>query len=309
MRAASIGECMLEISGNSTTARIGFGGDTLNTAVYLARLGVPTDYATALGEDPFSLEMIAAWEAEGVGTQLVTCLPGRQPGLYVIRTDENGERRFYYWRQQAPARQLFELPEAPALCESLRSYDLIYFSGITLSLYTAHGRATLLRTLAEARNNGARVAFDPNYRPAGWPNAQAAATAFSDVMPQVDIVLPSLDDEDQLHADQGVAACLDRLRQASVTEAVIKRGAAGCVVLDGTDTHEVSAQKMAAPIDTTAAGDSFNAGYLAGRLRGLSRVEAAEIGKRLAAAVVQHPGAIIPRDAMPGDLFRDDIPN
>jgi 2-dehydro-3-deoxygluconokinase len=86
---AAIGECMLELSehpdGRITRA---FGGDTLNTAVYLARLGVPVDYITALGDDPWSEEMLAAWQAEGVGTASVLRLEGRLPGLYIIQTDE-----------------------------------------------------------------------------------------------------------------------------------------------------------------------------------------------------------------------------
>ncbi len=54
------------------------------------------------------------------------------------------------------------------------------------------------------------------------------------------------------------------------------------------------------PVDTTAAGDSFAAGYLAARLRGEAPAAAARAGHRLAAVVITHPGAIIPREAMPG---------
>jgi 2-dehydro-3-deoxygluconokinase len=64
-----------------------YGGDTLNTAIYLARLGVAVDYVTALGDDPWSDEMIAGWAAEGVGTEQVARVPGRVPGLYIIQTD------------------------------------------------------------------------------------------------------------------------------------------------------------------------------------------------------------------------------
>ena len=91
-----------------------FGGDTLNTAVYLARLGTPVDYITALGDDSWSDELIAAWKAEGVGTSRILRLPGRLPGLYIIQTDLKGERRFSYWRETSAARLLFQAPEARA---------------------------------------------------------------------------------------------------------------------------------------------------------------------------------------------------
>jgi sugar/nucleoside kinase (ribokinase family) len=118
----------------------GYGGDTFNTAVYLARLGVPVDYVTALGDDSWSDEMIAGWPAEGVGTGLVMRVPGRVPGLYVIQTDEKGERRFSYWRDSAPARDLFALPQTAELVAALMDYDVLYLSGITLSLYDDSGR-------------------------------------------------------------------------------------------------------------------------------------------------------------------------
>src|SRR4051812_50110599 len=79
-----------------------YGGDTLNTAIYLARLGVAVDYVTALGDDPWSDEMIAGWAAEGIGTEQVARVPGRVPGLYIIQTDARGERSFLYWRGNAP---------------------------------------------------------------------------------------------------------------------------------------------------------------------------------------------------------------
>ena len=114
MRFASIGECMLELSTlGDDNYSMAYGGDTLNTAVYLARLGVEVDYVTALGDDPLSERMVEAWQAEGVGTRLVLQVPGRLPGLYLIRRDARGERSFYYWRDQAPARELFALPETP----------------------------------------------------------------------------------------------------------------------------------------------------------------------------------------------------
>ena len=108
-RIACIGECMLELSGAAhDRMTLSYGGDTLNTAVYLARLG--RSNLTALGDDPYSDWMIDEWQAEGVGTNSV--LRVGLPGFYAIRTDARGERQFHYWRDQAPARDLFNLPDA-----------------------------------------------------------------------------------------------------------------------------------------------------------------------------------------------------
>src|ERR1700710_1671556 len=143
-KVASIGECMIELkqAGGGLYSR-GFGGDTLNTAVYLARLGVAVDYITALGDDPLSEEMLAGWAAEGVGTGQVLRLPGKLPGIYLIGTDEKGERRFFHWRDTSAVRRLMDLPETIGILDSLASYDLVYLSAVTLSLYNELGRERL----------------------------------------------------------------------------------------------------------------------------------------------------------------------
>ncbi len=72
---AIIGECMVELKKVAGAVAQGFGGDTLNTAVYLSRLThhqiITTSYVTGLGKDPFSKEMITAWKNEGLNTEVV----------------------------------------------------------------------------------------------------------------------------------------------------------------------------------------------------------------------------------------------
>ncbi len=299
MRIATIGECMLELSGPPGSQHLGFGGDTLNTAIYLARLGASVDYVTALGDDPFSDEMLAAWQAEHVGTDLVLRLTGRQPGLYIIRTGEGGERSFYYWRDMAPARELFDRPEAADIIARLPGYEWLYLSGITLSLYSAPGRAVLGDILERQRANGGRVAFDSNYRPRGWPDAAAAGTTMAQILAKTDLALPTLEDEQLLFNDPDAAACAARIAAMGVGEIVVKQGGRGCLIRTGDEIIEVPADHNDDARDTTAAGDSFNAGYLTARMAGKPPAEAAAAGHRLAAAVICHPGAIIPRHAMP----------
>ena len=296
-RVASIGECMIELSQPSGTllAR-SYGGDTLNTAVYLARLGVSVDYVTALGDDPWSEEMVRAWEAEGVGTSLVVRMPGRLPGLYVIATDAAGQRSFYYWRDSAPARLLFDLPQTPAIVQALSGYDAIYFSGVSLSLYGEAGRARLLVALSDARARGARVAFDTNFRPRGWPDLTVARSAFRAAMAGADVVLASTEDLSLLFGEDGLAELPTKDPRKEV---VLKLAEPAVRVHHGNAEWAIAAEPVAGVVDTTAAGDSFAAAYLAARLRGVAPTEAARAGHRLAGAVVRHRGAIIPRSAMP----------
>lgn len=293
---ACIGECMVEFRQTSEGAFApGFGGDTLNTAVYLARLGHRVDYVSALGDDDWSARMLAAWEAEGVGTGHVLRVPGASPGLYVIELDERGERRFSYWRDMAPARRLFDLPDGGPLREALARYDWLYLSGISLSLYGETGRERLFETLSRARANGARIAFDSNFRPRGWPDRAIAQSAFEQAFALSDLVFASTEDLTLLFGS-GSQTVLDA---APGAERVIKHDDLRVVVSGEGGTRTVAGAAAERVVDTTAAGDSFAAAYLASRLDGASAAEAAAAGHRLAARVVQHPGALIPREAMP----------
>lgn len=300
---ACIGECMIELSqgaGNQLT--YGYGGDTLNTAIYLARLGMSVDYITALGDDPFSDEMIAGWRGESVGIGRVARVKGKLPGLYAIRTDEAGERSFYYWRERAAARMLLDLPETGAILAALAGYDLVYLSGITLSLYGPDGRRRLIDALNRARAGKTRVAFDTNFRPQGWPDLDIAREVYREMLAVTDIVLASIDDLTPLFGARTNGELIDRM---AVGEAVLKLGAPGCVVRHDGEEHTVTAQPVDKVVDTTAAGDSFSAAYLAARLSGVAAVAAARAGHRLAGAVVGHRGAIIPRAAMPPGVVAD----
>jgi 2-dehydro-3-deoxygluconokinase len=300
-KAACIGECMIELRQTTGTGLArGVGGDTLNTAVYLSRLGVQTDYITALGDDPFSDEMVAGWNAEGVGTGHVARLPGKLPGLYVIQTDAAGERRFYHWRENSAARSLMDLPETESILDALAGYDLVYFSAITLSLYGETGRQRLLAALGRARKSPVRIAFDTNFRPRGWPDLAAARRAYRDAMEVSDIVLASTEDLCALYPGEDDDDLMARIPSA---EAVLKLAEPACVVRAAGCSRVVKAEPVnKAVVDTTAAGDSFAAAYLVARLGGADPALAARAGHRLAGSVVCHPGAIIPLSAMPADI-------
>src|SRR5690606_1099134 len=303
IRIASIGECMIELRHRSATAlELAYGGDTLNTAVYLARLTrgreVRVDYVTALGDDAYSDGMLAMWREENVATDLVARLPGRLPGLYTIRTDAKGERSFTYWRSASAARDMLRDARAEQVAAALEGYDLLYLSGITLSILDPPQRAALLAIADRVRARGGRVAFDSNYRPVGWPSPETARAAFADILQRVDIALPTLDDEQALFGVDDPAECAERLRRRGVAEVAIKLGEAGCFLSSAAFTGPIAAEPVATVVDSTAAGDSFNAGYLAARLSGADPPAAARLGNRLAARVIAHPGAVVPAAAM-----------
>ena len=290
---------MVELArSNDGRYSLGYGGDTFNTAVYLARAGVPVVYASALGDDRYSDGALELAAAEGVATDLVVRVPGRLPGLYVIETDDAGERHFHYWRESSPARNLFELDGWGHIAEALLSAQLVYFSGITLSLYSNTGLGRFLAALELARSKGVKVAFDGNYRPRGWKgDVGRTRTVFIETLKRVDLALPTFEDEAMLWGDPSPDATIDRLHAFGIGEIVVKNGSSGALVAHKDRREIVPVPEVVAPVDTTAAGDSFNAGYLAARLAGESPPEAVAQAHRLAAEKIRHRGAIMPRAA------------
>ncbi|ESX29775.1 MULTISPECIES: sugar kinase [unclassified Mesorhizobium] len=294
---ASIGECMLELSGQAgPNWRMGFAGDTFNTLWALHALSGerPATYVSAFGDDPFSQGQISFFAENGIGIGASPVIPGARPGLYAI-TLTGAERAFTYWRSDAAARRLASDPAA--LAKSLENQALVYFSGITLAILDAAARKTLLAEVAKARAAGSLVAFDPNYRPRLWQSREEAQAAILDALAVADIALPTFPDEQMLFGDSAPQATAERFGKL-VGEVVVKNGEEPALIATGGALQPVPAQHVATPVDTTGAGDSFNGGYLAARLAGHAPADAVQRAHRVAAAVVQVRGALAPFEVL-----------
>ncbi len=294
----SIGECMLQMrEERKGKFAQGFGGDSLNTAIYLSRLGIKSAYLTALGDDEWSDDMVLQWQKEGLDTSLVRRVPGRMPGLYIIQNQPNGERRFSYWRDRSPAREIFDQDDQH-LAQSFLKHEWIYFTGVTLSLYNREARDLLFDYLQRANDAGTWIVFDTNFRERGWPDSAEKDRAFRQAIEIADILFASHEDMTGVFGRSADAM----FEIAKCVEKVLKLpDASARIVFRNHD--EVSAPlPVKKVIDTTAAGDSFAAAYLAARIRNKPPLVAAADGHLLANAVIQHAGAILPRSKMPKSL-------
>jgi 2-dehydro-3-deoxygluconokinase len=278
-------------------AAVGFGGDTFNAAVYLRRLGLSVAYGTAVGgEDPFSEGILRLMAEEGIDAGLVRQVAGRLPGLYAIDRDAAGERRFFYWRAEAPARDFFMLADRDALSQAVAGARLVYLSGVTLAIIGEAGRTVLGELLDEAKAAGADIAFDPNFRARLWDSAEEAQAAVEAVARRCRYISSSVADLQGLF---GEAAEQKAAEWAADGAEVVLRAENHAVTVRLADTVLRFAPEPAVrALDTTGAGDGFNAGYLAARLDGREPQRAVMTARRLANFVVQHIGAISPRAAM-----------
>lgn len=301
----AVGECMLELrQGGHNVLHTGAAGDTYNTAVYLKRLlpALTVAYVSALGDDGVSDGIRAEMRGHGLDDHLVDSLPGQLPGLYLIETDAHGERRFRYWRQQSAARSMLGARHLQRLYAALPDCGALLLTGITLAILDDQRRAALLELAAGVRALGGWVVLDSNYRPALWP-ADAARPWLARALKISSHALLSADDEALLHGDADAVATLARVQRGCEAEVVVKMGAQGCLLGRVGMPPLALAATPAKAVDTTAAGDSFNAGYLAARWSGQAPEAAAALAGRLAALVVGHAGAIIPPSAMAATLM------
>jgi 2-dehydro-3-deoxygluconokinase len=293
-RFVSIGEAMIEMSGGEGGQyKLGFAGDTLNTAWYAKALlpkGWTVDYVTALGDDLYSKQMRAFIDKAGIGTGNIQEIKGKRAGLYMIH-QQDGDRHFTYWRDQSAARQIAE--DKPALNAALKSADFIYFSGISMAILTPRARGRLMKAIVTARDAGARVAFDPNVRPALWSSKRAMQAVLTAAASIADIVLPTHSDEVPIFGDADPEATAQRYLSLGVEEVVVKDGAEPALIAIGSKRYSVAARKGATMVDATGAGDSFNGAYISARLAGLSPKDSAEAAHRTASIVIGHKGALI----------------
>lgn len=278
--------------------RLAFAGDTFNTAWYFKRLEpeAEVNFCSAVGDDSLSDKLRAAVRDSGIDDRHMRTIAGKTVGLYLISLDK-GERSFSYWRGQSAARDLALSPDA--LAAAMDAADLIYFSGITLAILDTPSRANLFAALAAARKEGKTVAFDPNLRPRLWSDMTEMTRTVMQGAALSDIALPSFEDEAEWFGDATPEATLARYADAGATTVVVKNGPSPVLFRQGAETGSVAVPPVAQVVDTTAAGDSFNAGFLSGHLKGLPIEDAVTRGCRIAAQVVQGKGALVPVPPIP----------
>ncbi len=287
------GEAMIELSDiTDDGAQLGVAGDTYNTAVYMARAGAPVSFATAVGVDKFSERIISAIEAEGIGTELIFPRQDLTVGLYAVEVDDWGERSFTYWRSTSAAREALSGRHGEMLAKKMSSAGLLYVSGITLAVIGEEGRQRLIGVARTIRQQGGHVAFDTNYRPAGWESPMAARAAIEALQPFISVALPTFEDDEALYGDRDPQDCAERWAASGAEEVVVKSGPDGAY-LEGYGW--VAPPEILSPLDTTGAGDSFNGAYLAARLRGAEPAMAIRNAHALAGRVLMTHGAILPR--------------
>ena len=294
MKILSVGECMAEFSPDEQLGKfnLGFAGDTFNTAWYIANnhADVNSAYFSKVGDDELSDQMLKFMSDNQVDTTYIKTVTGSTIGLYLISL-VNGERTFSYWRNKSAATFLGQ--NVDDVENAMKKQDMIYFSGITLAILDQNSRKNLFSCLNSARRAGKKIAFDPNLRPKLWNDKKEMCDVIMAGANLSDIILPSFEDEATWFSDADPMSTLARYQNVGAETVVVKN--AGDPVSfcsqHGTGTYLVdSVEKI---IDSTAAGDSFNAEILVGLLREIPLADAINNAANLAKKVLMGQGALV----------------
>ena len=213
----------------------------------------------------------------------------------MIENDTQGERHFNYWRNHSSARQAMQLFSDSG--DKLAAPSLFYFSGISLAILPKSSREILFEIISQLKTHKVKIVFDPNYRPSLWDSVAEAQCWINRAYEVCDMALPGFDDEAELFSLTEPEQMLERLQAFDIEEVVLKAGKLGVFGVAQGETFHTPFVSPSVVVDTTAAGDSFDAIYLARRLQAYSPKASALDAAQAASFVVGYSGAIVPKPA------------
>jgi sugar/nucleoside kinase (ribokinase family) len=243
------------------TAALAPGGNGVNTAMALARLGVRTALAAPVGEDRLGEMLRLALRAEGVDDSGLVTVQEARTSVSLVLVESNGERRLLHFRganAHFTARHVdWDRANGARVFHYASAFSLPAFDGPPLT-----------ETLARARRLGFLTSLNPC-----WDSQGRWLPLLDPALEQVDYFYPNQDEGRELTGETEPAAIARRLRRAGVRTVIVKQGAAGCYV-DSPEGTFFSAGFPVRALDTTGAGDCFAAAFLAALLRGNSLPQA-----------------------------------
>ena len=288
MDVLCLGEALIEFNhipdDTNTTYRSGFGGDTSNTAIAVARQETSSGFLSKVGNDLFGRKLLELWKMEGVDCTYVSQHPEFPTGIYFVTHDENGHHFSYYRKGSAASQMTPEDVTADVVSQS----KVLHLSAITQAI-SASSRETAFAAIHQARKSGVKISYDTNLRLKLWPLNQAR-DVINQVVPMCDVLLPSLDDVTSLTGLQEPKKIIDYYLKLGAKLVVLKQGEQGVLVADGHNESCISGHAVKT-IDATGAGDTFDGAFLSEWIRSNDPFKAAEYANAAAALSTTRYGA------------------
>lgn len=291
-QVVTLGECMALVYPDqpvtldqASNLKLDLAGAESNLCIALSRLGITSRFITRVGMDPFGAKLRQVLDAEGVLTDGLIDDDLAPSGLFFREHLSDGRRRIYYYRKNSAASRMSDTDLRSEWFEGTR---IVHLTGITPALSESCA-AACRRAMALARGHGCLISFDPNYRAPLW-SSDEARRKLAHFFEAADIILLGDEDARAVLGFDEVKRVLDQLTRDEKVSVVYKLGARGAAArIKGTDYH-VPAWPARQVVDPVGAGDGFNAGFLAGLLRGWSAGDSLTLAARIGSAAVEVMG-------------------
>lgn len=284
---------MIEISNKKNNLyNQSFAGDTLNFCNYLDKKNLNAFFLSAIGNSEINQSFLKFVKSKLISTKLIKQINQYEIGLYLIENKNNGEKQFFYWRDESAAKQYFNNIDFLNLYKELKHFDYIYFSGITLSIIDISKLNNFIKLLRLLKNKKIKLVFDFNIRPSRW-NKKNLNKFLDSVLKFVDICFLSGEDMNFWKNKNNIKSYEQIIRKYKIKHSIFRKNAKITYVFLNKIKYVFRNKLIKKVVDTSGAGDGFNAAYLSNFIVHKDPVLALKAGSSLGSKIIMKKGAIV----------------
>ena len=293
INVCSIGEAMIEISNiNNSLYNQSFAGDTLNFCNYLDKKKLNAFFLSAIGKSEINQSLLDFVKSKKISIKYIKQINQFELGLYLIKNKDNGEKKFFYWRDESAAKQYFNNIDFLNLYKELKNFDYIYFSGITLSIIHISKLNNFIKLLKLLKNKKIKIVFDLNIRLSRW-NKKNLNNFLDSVLKFVDIFFLSGEDMNYWKNKNNLKSYEQIVRKYKIKHSIFRKNARFTYVFLNKTRYVFKNKLLKKVVDTSGAGDGFNAAYLSNFIVNNDPVLALKAGSSLGSKIIMKKGAIV----------------
>ncbi len=293
INVCSIGEAMIEISNiKNSLYNQSFAGDTLNFCNYLDKKKLNAFFLSAIGKSEINQSLLDFVKSKKISTKFIKKINQFEVGLYLIKNKDNGEKQFFYWRDESAAKHYFNNIDFLNLYKELKNFDYIYFSGITLSIIHISKLNNFIKLLKLLKSKKIKIVFDFNIRPSRW-NKKNLNIFLDSVLKFVDICFLSGEDMNYWKNKNNIKSYEQIVMKYKLKHSIFRKNAKFTYVFLNKTRYVFKNKLLKTVVDTSGAGDGFNAAYLSNFIVNNDPVLALKAGSSLGSKIVMKKGAIV----------------
>jgi 2-dehydro-3-deoxygluconokinase len=293
-KICSIGECMIEITNTyNNNFQQSFAGDTLNFCSYLNKKNFNVDYLSSVGKSEINKDFFNLLKSKKISKKLIHIHPHNETGLYLIKNDKNGEKNFYYWRDNSAAKNYLNELNYKKLEIILKKYHYIYFSGITLSIISKNKQKDFCNLIKKLKEYNVKIIFDLNIRIKRWPNKKHLNASINLFLPFIDILFSTGEDIKNWKNNDNLSFFNKLIKSNKINHAIFRKNASLNYAILNDQIYKITNKVHKMIVDSSGAGDGYNAAYISEFLTSGDVYRSLQASHLLGSKIVMKKGAII----------------